>query len=251
MARRISVTVQPNARSVTIAKIGEREFRAAVGEPARDGKANQSRAGALLWHCQIRDQNHSRPFLAPKNNRTTQVSRRLSAAARRLAKVRKSAYGLSAAPAARQSVGEDRKRSTMGYAAGDLGEIGGQLHGAYDRASFQRRDRRDPAAHHRVARFKPRPGRRARFGAHFDGGGGELSIRLFCRPGEPPQYLAGALHRPDRTRMPRHERRFELFRLAGFHGAQRFRRRRCSSAIARDLVGEIRRPARVCARRAR
>ncbi len=42
MARRISVTVQPNARSVTIAKIGEREFRAAVGEPARDGKANRA-----------------------------------------------------------------------------------------------------------------------------------------------------------------------------------------------------------------
>jgi hypothetical protein len=40
MARRISVTVQPNSRSVTVAKISENEFRAAVREPARDGKAN-------------------------------------------------------------------------------------------------------------------------------------------------------------------------------------------------------------------
>lgn len=40
MARRILVTVQPNSRSVTVAKISENEFRAAVREPARDGKAN-------------------------------------------------------------------------------------------------------------------------------------------------------------------------------------------------------------------
>ena len=40
MARRISVTVQPNSRSATITKLNEREYRAAVREPARDGKAN-------------------------------------------------------------------------------------------------------------------------------------------------------------------------------------------------------------------
>jgi uncharacterized protein (TIGR00251 family) len=40
MARRISVTVQPNSKSVTITKLNEREYRATVREPARDGKAN-------------------------------------------------------------------------------------------------------------------------------------------------------------------------------------------------------------------
>lgn len=40
MARRISVTVQPNSKSVTITKLNECEYRVAVREPARDGKAN-------------------------------------------------------------------------------------------------------------------------------------------------------------------------------------------------------------------
>jgi len=40
MARRISVTVQPDSKSIAITKLNEREYRAAVREPARDGKAN-------------------------------------------------------------------------------------------------------------------------------------------------------------------------------------------------------------------
>jgi uncharacterized protein (TIGR00251 family) len=40
MARRISVTVKPNARSAALAKLTETEYRAAVREPARNGKAN-------------------------------------------------------------------------------------------------------------------------------------------------------------------------------------------------------------------
>jgi hypothetical protein len=53
MARRISVTVQANARSVTITKIGESEFRAAVREPARDGKANLALIELLARHFGI------------------------------------------------------------------------------------------------------------------------------------------------------------------------------------------------------
>jgi hypothetical protein len=50
MARRISVTVQPNSRSVTITQISESEFRAAVCEPARDGKANRALIDLLARH---------------------------------------------------------------------------------------------------------------------------------------------------------------------------------------------------------
>ena len=53
MARRISITVQPNARSVAITKIGESEFRAAVREPARDGKANRELIELLARHFGI------------------------------------------------------------------------------------------------------------------------------------------------------------------------------------------------------
>jgi uncharacterized protein (TIGR00251 family) len=53
MARRISVTVQPNARSVTITKIGENEFHAAVREPARDGRANLALIELLARHFGI------------------------------------------------------------------------------------------------------------------------------------------------------------------------------------------------------
>jgi uncharacterized protein len=53
MARRISVTVQPNSRSVTLKKISESEFRAAVREPARDGKANLAVIELLARHFGI------------------------------------------------------------------------------------------------------------------------------------------------------------------------------------------------------
>jgi hypothetical protein len=50
MARRIWVTVQPNSRSATITQISESEFRAAVREPARDGKANLALIDLLARH---------------------------------------------------------------------------------------------------------------------------------------------------------------------------------------------------------
>jgi uncharacterized protein len=53
MARRISVTVQPNSRSAAITKISEGEFRVAVSEPARDGKANQAVIELLARHFGI------------------------------------------------------------------------------------------------------------------------------------------------------------------------------------------------------
>ncbi|HUF41336.1 MAG TPA: DUF167 domain-containing protein [Verrucomicrobiae bacterium] len=40
MARRIRVTVQPQARKREITEIADGEFRAAITAPARDGKAN-------------------------------------------------------------------------------------------------------------------------------------------------------------------------------------------------------------------
>ena len=40
MARRIWVTVNPQARKSEIAKIADDEYRVAVREPARDGRAN-------------------------------------------------------------------------------------------------------------------------------------------------------------------------------------------------------------------
>ena len=53
MTRRISIMVQPNSRSAAITKIGESEFRAAVREPARDGKANQALVELLARHFGI------------------------------------------------------------------------------------------------------------------------------------------------------------------------------------------------------
>ena len=54
MAHRISVTVTPNAKTVTITKIGDNEFRAAVHEPARDGKANLALIDMLARYFEIR-----------------------------------------------------------------------------------------------------------------------------------------------------------------------------------------------------
>lgn len=53
MARRISVTVRPNSKSATITKVGEGEYRAMVGEPAREGKANRALIDLLALHLGI------------------------------------------------------------------------------------------------------------------------------------------------------------------------------------------------------
>jgi uncharacterized protein (TIGR00251 family) len=53
MARRISVTVKPNAKSATITKISDREFRATVREPAQDGKANLALVDLLARYFAI------------------------------------------------------------------------------------------------------------------------------------------------------------------------------------------------------
>jgi uncharacterized protein (TIGR00251 family) len=42
MARNVLVTVKHNAKSATITKISDAEFRAAVHAPAEDGKANRA-----------------------------------------------------------------------------------------------------------------------------------------------------------------------------------------------------------------
>jgi len=42
MARNISVTVKPNARSAAITKLTDTEYRASVHAPAEDGKANRA-----------------------------------------------------------------------------------------------------------------------------------------------------------------------------------------------------------------
>jgi hypothetical protein len=47
MARKISVTVKPNARQVGVEKISEAEFRIAVRAPAQEGAANRAMIEAL------------------------------------------------------------------------------------------------------------------------------------------------------------------------------------------------------------
>jgi uncharacterized protein (TIGR00251 family) len=53
MARRISVIVNPNSKSVAITQISDNEFRAAVREPARDGKANLALIDLLARHFKL------------------------------------------------------------------------------------------------------------------------------------------------------------------------------------------------------
>ena len=68
MARRISVIVKPNSKSVAITQISANEFRATVREPARAGKANLALIDLLARH-----------FRLPKSNITLvrgQASRR-------------------------------------------------------------------------------------------------------------------------------------------------------------------------------
>ena len=47
MARKISLTVKPNARHASIEKISEAEFRIAVRPPAQEGAANRAVIDAL------------------------------------------------------------------------------------------------------------------------------------------------------------------------------------------------------------
>jgi uncharacterized protein len=42
MARSLSVTVKPNAKSATITKLSDTEYRVSVHAPAEDGKANRA-----------------------------------------------------------------------------------------------------------------------------------------------------------------------------------------------------------------
>ncbi|MGH7798513.1 MAG: DUF167 domain-containing protein [Candidatus Binatia bacterium] len=53
MGRRISVTVKPNSKSPSVIKLTESEFRAAMREPARDGKANRALIELLARHFGI------------------------------------------------------------------------------------------------------------------------------------------------------------------------------------------------------
>jgi uncharacterized protein (TIGR00251 family) len=53
MVRRISVTVKPNARSAAITQVSEVEFRVAIREPARDGKANLALVDLLARHFDV------------------------------------------------------------------------------------------------------------------------------------------------------------------------------------------------------
>ncbi len=50
MARTIAVTVKPNSKSPGVTQLGERDYRVAVREPARAGKANQSVIDLLARH---------------------------------------------------------------------------------------------------------------------------------------------------------------------------------------------------------
>jgi uncharacterized protein (TIGR00251 family) len=47
MARRISITVKPNARRDSVEKISEAEFRVSVRAPAQNGAANRAVIEAL------------------------------------------------------------------------------------------------------------------------------------------------------------------------------------------------------------
>ena len=47
MARKVSVTVKPNARHPSVEKISEAEFRVTVRAPAQEGRANRAVIEAL------------------------------------------------------------------------------------------------------------------------------------------------------------------------------------------------------------
>ena len=50
MARRISVTVKPNARSAEFRRLSETDYRASVREPAHEGKANAALIELIAHH---------------------------------------------------------------------------------------------------------------------------------------------------------------------------------------------------------
>ena len=53
MARRISVTVKPNARKSLIAKLSETEYRLSVHAPAQDREANRVLIELLAQHFDV------------------------------------------------------------------------------------------------------------------------------------------------------------------------------------------------------
>ena len=53
MARRISVTVKPNAKHADITPLSDTEFRVAVTAPAQDGKANQALVEILAGYFKV------------------------------------------------------------------------------------------------------------------------------------------------------------------------------------------------------
>ena len=53
MARRISVTVKPDARKSLIAKLSETDYRVSVHAPAQDGEANRVLVELLAQHFDV------------------------------------------------------------------------------------------------------------------------------------------------------------------------------------------------------
>jgi uncharacterized protein len=53
MARRIYVTVKPNAKRADITPISDTEFRVAVPAPAQDGKANEAVVEILAGYFRV------------------------------------------------------------------------------------------------------------------------------------------------------------------------------------------------------
>jgi len=53
MARRISVTVKPNARKSLVAKLSETDYRVSVHAPAQHGEANRVLVELLAQHFDV------------------------------------------------------------------------------------------------------------------------------------------------------------------------------------------------------
>ena len=78
MARNISVTVKPNARSAAITKLTDTEYRASVHAPAEDGKAKfraHRTVRRLFLRSQVHGYDRSRALRAKKitQNRSMMV----------------------------------------------------------------------------------------------------------------------------------------------------------------------------------
>jgi uncharacterized protein (TIGR00251 family) len=50
MARRISVSVKPNARQTRVVKLSEEQYTVSVNAPAQDGRANEALIDALAGY---------------------------------------------------------------------------------------------------------------------------------------------------------------------------------------------------------